>query len=240
MTRSSKMSANPATHDWYSQSGFNDIDLLHSGPHDRAEMYCKRLVSYIKDVSTVRVRCLDMFGRAPSIEEIAIWRSDHIRTLEKRAGERICFNDEIVIPKVLKLPERPKPRPNNRIRQENPLTNKAFVHNDMRSASDVVVACAAAFGLTYHDLCGESRLKQIVAPRHLAFAVLKARGNSYPNCGKHLGGRDHSTVIHGCRKFFDKGLRNPDMVKAWEKLAPCIFKAVRTFEEFEALIARKV
>lgn len=53
-----------------------------------------------------------------------------------------------------------------------------------------------------------------------------------------LGGRDHASMIHGARQFFDRDIADPEMVRAWEALAPAAFKAVRTREEFQALLSR--
>ena len=51
------------------------------------------------------------------------------------------------------------------------------------------------------DLYSNSRLREIARPRQIAMALAKELTNqSLPEIGEAFGGRDHSTVIHACRK----------------------------------------
>ena len=50
-------------------------------------------------------------------------------------------------------------------------------------------------------ILGPSRLKLYVRARHATMAALRARGASFPQIGRWLGGRDHTSVIHGVSKF---------------------------------------
>ena len=55
--------------------------------------------------------------------------------------------------------------------------------------------------VTLAHLAGRSRRKDIIPARHEAYYRLKDEvGLSFPRIGAILGGRDHSTVIHGARK----------------------------------------
>ena len=60
------------------------------------------------------------------------------------------------------------------------------------------------YGLTVDDITGKSRRKHIIPARHHAMAMLRQRGWSYPEIGRKLGGRDHSTVIHGIKKHYER------------------------------------
>lgn len=59
-------------------------------------------------------------------------------------------------------------------------------------------------GVTQEMLIGKRRTKPIVLARHEAMWGLRKLGLSYPRIGALLGGRDHSTVIHGVRKHAER------------------------------------
>jgi chromosomal replication initiator protein len=59
------------------------------------------------------------------------------------------------------------------------------------------------------DLLSESRLRPISRPRQMAMALAKELTSfSLPEIGEAFGGRDHTTVLHACRKI--KDLRQKD------------------------------
>ncbi|NBT78168.1 MAG: hypothetical protein EBT04_06890 [Betaproteobacteria bacterium] len=51
------------------------------------------------------------------------------------------------------------------------------------------------------EICGKVRDPEIVAARFVAYVVLTNRGTSLAQVGRWIGGRDHSTVIHGIKVF---------------------------------------
>ena len=54
------------------------------------------------------------------------------------------------------------------------------------------------------DLLSKRRSRSIARPRQMAMALAKDLTNhSLPEIGDHFGGRDHTTVIHACRKVKD-------------------------------------
>ena len=59
------------------------------------------------------------------------------------------------------------------------------------------------------DLSGKSRSRSIARPRQMAMALAKdLTSKSLPEIGKAFGGRDHTTVLHACRKIVE--LREAD------------------------------
>jgi chromosomal replication initiator protein len=59
------------------------------------------------------------------------------------------------------------------------------------------------------DLLSNRRTRSITRPRQLAMALSKELTNhSLPEIGEAFGGRDHTTVLHGCRKIAE--LRDSD------------------------------
>ncbi|MDQ2079505.1 helix-turn-helix domain-containing protein [Xanthobacteraceae bacterium Astr-EGSB] len=75
---------------------------------------------------------------------------------------------------------------------------------DVRPAVTVRVVkqvFADTFGVTVREIESVRRTKGLVAVRHMAMAVSKhLTSNSLPEIGHRFGGRDHTTVLHACRK----------------------------------------
>jgi chromosomal replication initiator protein len=58
------------------------------------------------------------------------------------------------------------------------------------------------FGVTLADLRGKSRQQTVAEARGLAMYVARQiTGASYAEIGRQFGNRDHTTVLHACRKF---------------------------------------
>jgi chromosomal replication initiator protein len=66
----------------------------------------------------------------------------------------------------------------------------------------IVSKAARAYGLTDVDLKGRSRRRSVATARGVAMYLAWKRGGfSLQQIGKYLGNRDHTTVLHGCRKI---------------------------------------
>ena len=60
---------------------------------------------------------------------------------------------------------------------------------------------AEYFNLPAEALCGKSRAREIADARHITMYLLRENAHQRTtDIGRLLGGRDHSTVIHGLRK----------------------------------------
>lgn len=69
---------------------------------------------------------------------------------------------------------------------------------DIRQIQEMV---CEYFSITPKDLLGTRRDQRIVRPRQVAMYLCKElTGASYPEIGTQFGGKDHTTVIHSCRK----------------------------------------
>ena len=69
------------------------------------------------------------------------------------------------------------------------------------SPQAVIKAVAEYFNLTPEALCGKCRAREIADARHVAMYLLREDAHQRTtDIGRTLGGRDHSTVIHGLRK----------------------------------------
>ena len=72
-----------------------------------------------------------------------------------------------------------------------------------RFAADILADVAKKYGLTVADLKGPSRERRIAWPRQEAMWRIRESCPhiSYPHIGRLLGGRDHTTIMHGVREF---------------------------------------
>ena len=69
------------------------------------------------------------------------------------------------------------------------------------SIDNIQKTVAEFFGIRVSDLKSKRRNRQIARPRQVAMALAKELTNmSLPDIGDAFGGRDHTTVIHACKK----------------------------------------
>ncbi len=78
---------------------------------------------------------------------------------------------------------------------------------------------AEYFSLSYTDLKGKKRTKAISFPRQLAmFIARELTEYSTTELGMEFGGRDHTTVMHGCQKIEEKLKADPSLATIIQKL----------------------
>jgi chromosomal replication initiator protein len=66
----------------------------------------------------------------------------------------------------------------------------------------IVEAVANHFGVEVSAFEGKSRSRAIARPRQVAMYLLREEtGASLPHIGAMLGGRDHTTILHGCERI---------------------------------------
>lgn len=66
--------------------------------------------------------------------------------------------------------------------------------------ADIVTAAARVFGLSRSDITGQRRLRAIMPARIATYYLARELTDTALNgIGRAIGGRDHSTVLHGCR-----------------------------------------
>ncbi|SFC32013.1 chromosomal replication initiator protein DnaA [Marinospirillum celere] len=69
------------------------------------------------------------------------------------------------------------------------------------------------------DLHSKRRNRSIARPRQMAMALAKELTNhSLPEIGDAFGGRDHTTVLHACRKIQSLQDESPDIREDWKNL----------------------
>jgi chromosomal replication initiator protein len=83
------------------------------------------------------------------------------------------------------------------------LTDASFAQRRASTtATDVLKAVCAEFAIAEKDLLGRQRKREIVRPRHVAMYLLREQTeSSLVEIGRTMGGRDHTTVLHGIEKI---------------------------------------
>ena len=83
------------------------------------------------------------------------------------------------------------------------------LHDRLITIENIQKTVAEYFKIRISDLHSNSRSRSITRPRQVAMALSKELTNhSLPEIGSAFGGRDHTTVLHGCRKIAE--LRQSD------------------------------
>jgi chromosomal replication initiator protein len=87
------------------------------------------------------------------------------------------------------------------------------------SIAEIQAAVGAHFGLTPAELLSTTRSARIAWPRQVAmYLARELTGESLPAIGRHFGGRDHTTVLHACRRASTRLAADEDARRAVEKL----------------------
>lgn len=87
------------------------------------------------------------------------------------------------------------------------------------SMQEIAAAVARRFKLKTADLKGATRRQQVVRARALAmFLGRKLTDSSLQQIGSFFGGRDHTTVLHACRKTEELLGTNPDLSQAADEV----------------------
>jgi len=83
------------------------------------------------------------------------------------------------------------------------------VYDRLVTLENIQKTVAEYYKMRLADLLGKKRTRSVARPRQLAMALAKELTNhSLPEIGQGFGGRDHTTVLHACRKI--KELRETD------------------------------
>lgn len=87
------------------------------------------------------------------------------------------------------------------------------------SADAITDAVARHFNVKVTDIKGRERSRRVALPRQIAmFLIRKYCDKSYPDIGIMLGGKDHSTVLHGVRAITSDIERDPDIRRHVEEI----------------------
>ena len=72
------------------------------------------------------------------------------------------------------------------------------------TAPQIIETVAAFYHTTVETLTGPDRTKDVALPRQVAMYLIREETDaSLPSVGEALGGRDHTTIMYGCKKIAD-------------------------------------
>jgi len=75
-------------------------------------------------------------------------------------------------------------------------------HDKMVSIENIQKTVSSYYKIRVSDMHSKRRTRSVTRPRQLAMALCKELTNhSYPEIGDAFGGRDHTTILHACRKI---------------------------------------
>jgi chromosomal replication initiator protein len=93
----------------------------------------------------------------------------------------------------------------------------------------IAAASAKYFRLRLADLKGASRERQIVLARNVAmYLARQSTGQSLEKIGQFFGGRDHTTVLHGCRRVEQLAKTDPEAREAVNWLEQLLSQLMRS------------
>ena len=70
------------------------------------------------------------------------------------------------------------------------------------SIDEIIAAVSAHYGISKEELLGHNRHKEVVVPRQMVMYLARQEaGASLPEIGQALGGRDHTSILHGAQKI---------------------------------------
>jgi chromosomal replication initiator protein len=95
-----------------------------------------------------------------------------------------------------------------------------FAIQDRQISIDNIQKTAAEYyNIKVSDLLSKRRSRTIARPRQLAMAIAKELTNhSLPEIGDAFGGRDHTTVLHACRKVAELRVSSADIAEDYRNL----------------------
>ena len=89
------------------------------------------------------------------------------------------------------------------------LKDMLAVHDRSVTLDNIQRVVAERYRIKVADLKSKSKARSVVRPRQMAMALSKELTNhSLPEIGRAFGDRDHTTVLHACRKIAE--LRDSD------------------------------
>ncbi len=88
------------------------------------------------------------------------------------------------------------------------------------SIERIIRRVAEHFRVKTHDLLGSSRSRSVAYPRQIAMYFSRELTNhSFPEIGSFFGKKDHSTVMHACRKISKECEQNEEFRRFLDRLA---------------------
>ncbi|SUB34786.1 chromosomal replication initiator protein DnaA [Pasteurella multocida] len=99
------------------------------------------------------------------------------------------------------------------------LKDMLALQDKLVTVENIQKVVAEYYRIKVSDLKGKSRSRSIARPRQLAMALSKELTNrSLPEIGKNFGDKDHTTVLHACRKIAELREQEHSLEEDWSNL----------------------
>jgi chromosomal replication initiator protein len=174
---------------------------------------------YPKEVNGIEARLRSRFGRGLTVSIEPPDFETRVAILMNKAQERDVLLDEAVAYLIARRVRshvrdlegalntlfanaRFSGRPINEAFAQEVLRELFHVHDRLITIENIQKAVAEYYKLRVSDLLSRRRPRTIARPRQVAMALCKElTDHSLPEIGEAFGGRDHTTVLHACRKI---------------------------------------
>jgi hypothetical protein len=181
---------------------------------DTPHSYAAHLATYIASPTKIEKLVALEFDHVPPLREIANMRFHVEQQIKRFKRLTVLGLEEVAEPELRTYPKSGTVYAPARVE----IAECAIPDLSPRSHREVVTSVAKAFGLTYADVVSRGRRTALVCARAVAARILRDRGNSYPQIGRYLGNRDHSTIINLIEKYEARVARYPEMGVVYELL----------------------
>ena len=99
------------------------------------------------------------------------------------------------------------------------LKDMLALEDKLVTVDNIQKVVAEYYRIKVSDLKSQNRSRSIARPRQVSMALAKELTNrSLPEIGKSFGDRDHTTVLHACRKVVELRETEPDIQEDWANL----------------------
>jgi hypothetical protein len=149
--------------------------------------------------------------------------------IERRLRSRMKERVKVVIKEVPALPP-PEPEPGPIAWPFGQDSNSGVIPLDYLPANaanvrQIVKAASDQFNVSIEDIKSDRRQAPIMRARHATYLLCKIlTRRSYPDIGRQLGGRDHTTILSGVRKLawleaeLVNELSRNDTIRTWVRV----------------------
>ncbi len=102
--------------------------------------------------------------------------------------------------------------------------SEVFIEDDRDiSIEKIQKRVAEQYRVKTSDILGDSRSRSVALPRRIAMYLTRVlTDHSFPEIGAHFGNKDHSTVIHACKRVEQDMAKNEETRRNIEKLVESI------------------
>jgi len=154
-----------------------------------------------------------------------------LSTLEKTKSyastARITGVNEVTLRNLLPPPS-PRPEPVSTVLKSTP---------SVLTPKELIMLLCAEENVPYAAIIGTSQVREVAWPRMRMYWVMRKTKPrmSLPEIGRRFGGRDHTTIIYGIRRFEEAYHQDPEERRHLDKLLDAVAEADGTNQTIEYL-----